>query len=52
MEVVEAVACRVESVGDGPHSRWNLDGELLTGTEVTAAAQLGLLQVFARGPEK
>jgi len=51
VDVLDAVACKVEGAGDGPQSHWNLDGELLSGVAMRAEARQGLIQVFARGPE-
>jgi ceramide kinase len=49
VKVVDAVACRVEPLGSGPRSGWNLDGELLPGDVLYASAERGALKYFARG---
>lgn len=50
IEVLDAVSCRVESMG-GPVSHWNVDGELVEGVDMEAHAHLGAVQCFARGVE-
>jgi ceramide kinase len=62
LEVIDAVACKVEniSMGDGTNvttSHWNIDGEIVQGGNsggddmMEAYAQLGAVQCFARGVE-
>eukprot|EP00887_Chlorella_sp_A99_P006239 scaffold3.g6239.t1 len=52
VEVIDAVAVRVECPAGQPQSRWNLDGELLRSSTITAEIHQGLLNVFARGVER
>ena len=49
VEVVEATWVKVEP--QGPVSHWNVDGELLEHTSITAAVHRGVVPVFARGVE-
>lgn len=67
LEVIDAVACKVESMGStnnstgeddenvSRRSHWNIDGEIVQGVDGTdvmeAHAQLGAVQCFARGVE-
>lgn len=51
VEVVPAVAVKVEAMGAGPHSTWNVDGELLRSPSITAETHRGAIEVFARGVE-
>ena len=49
VEVVEATWVKVEPQGLVSH--WNVDGELLEHTSITAAVHRGVVPVFARGVE-
>ena len=52
VEVIDAVAVKVECPAGRPQSHWNLDGELLRSGTITAEIHQGLIQVFARGVER
>lgn len=51
VEVIDAVAVKVEALGP-KRSSWNLDGELLSTSCLSAEVHQGLLEVFARGVER
>lgn len=52
VKVVHVTALRVHRLGDGPHSLWNIDGELENPAGMTSIQSCcGLVKVFARGVE-
>ncbi|KAJ9533266.1 hypothetical protein QJQ45_018391 [Haematococcus lacustris] len=51
VRVIPITAAQARPVGEGPHSCWNVDGELLPHNACELKVQRGHVDVFARGVE-
>jgi len=51
IEVVPAVAVKVQPLGSAAQSVWNMDGELLRCPSIQAETLPGAIEVFSRGVE-